>query len=121
MGSIRQMVATAGGAVAVLALTASVASAAGTMSVDISRAGAVAGDGINCARAIGATSTTGVCAATFRDVRVCEEGPNGKPVCHFESRGASVTAGSPGDGFIFTGWSGDCAGQGAACVVDMDG
>ena len=82
----------------VLVLPAS-ALAAGTLTVSISGAGGVAGDGIGCTRAP-VVGYTGACSAELA-----------APV--------TLTA-TPAAGFRFDGWTGACAGT-SACAVDMAG
>jgi hypothetical protein len=101
----------------VLALPASSAFAAGTLTVGITGAGAVSGSGIDCSR--DGSATTGTCSVLVKDVTTCETDP--KPHCTTETGVAAVKAGAAA-GFAFDGWGGSCDDPSSAtCTVPMEG
>ncbi len=101
--------------VAAFAVPASVAQASGTLTVSITGAGAVEGDGIKCSRAVGG-STTGDCSQAYSDEQDCD--PDRKPPCINIPAFASVNA-DAAPGFAFDHWTGACAGEPAFCGVAM--
>ncbi|MDA0168563.1 Ig-like domain-containing protein [Solirubrobacter taibaiensis] len=104
--------------VAFFAATATPALAAGTLSVSVSGPGRVVGSGIDCSRALGG-SVTGDCSEDYANVRECIDGPI-RPICLLVPPFVGVTAGAGAPGFAFDGWTGDCAGFGASCSLEMD-
>jgi Bacterial Ig domain/Putative metal-binding motif/Divergent InlB B-repeat domain len=101
-------------ALAVIGGGADSALASGTVTVAINGAGHVTGDGIDCTRAIGG-STSGDCSqfvanepdASCNDHGACFDGPGT----------IELTADQPGTGFTFSSWSGACHGATSTCTV----
>ena len=77
-------------AVAAFAVPTSVAQASGTLTVSITGAGAVEGDGINCSRAVGDSDESGDCSQAYADEQDCD--PDRKPPCITIPAFASVNA-----------------------------
>ena len=103
-------------AIAAFAVPTSVAQAAGTLTVSITGAGDVAGDGIRCSRAVGDKDESGDCSQDFVDEKDCD--PDRKPPCITIPAFASVSA-DPAPGFAFDRWTGACAGEPASCGIAM--
>jgi uncharacterized repeat protein (TIGR02543 family) len=105
--------------VALFAVTASPALAAGDVQVSVSGAGTVAAPGIHCSRAFGA-GLAGDCAERYANVRECIDSPF-KPICLMVPPFVTFTAANTASGFVFDGWTGECAGQGPACTLQIAG
>ncbi len=103
-------------ALGAFAIPASVASASGTLTVSITGAGSVEGDGIKCSRKLGDSAASGDCSEAYADEQDCD--PDRKPPCINIPAFASVTA-NPAPGFAFDRWTGACSGEGEFCGVAM--
>ena len=103
--------------IALFAVTAAPAMAAGTVQVGVSGAGKVTAPGIDCLRVVNG-STAGDCSEDYANVRECFDGPI-KPICLFVPPTISFSAVGSAAGFAFDGWTGDCADQGAVCTLEI--
>ncbi len=102
-------------AVAAFAVPTSVAHATGTLTVSITGAGAVEGDGIKCGRTVGG-STTGDCTQLYSDEQDCD--PERKPPC-INIPAFAVVSADAAPGFAFDHWTGACAAEAATCSISM--
>ena len=103
-------------AVAAFAVPTSVASASGTLTVSITGAGAVEGEGIRCLRDVGDKDVSGDCSQAYTDTRECD--PERKPPC-IDIEAFAVVSADPAPGFAFDRWTGACAAEGATCSIGM--
>ncbi len=96
-----------------LVATAAPALADGTLTVEITGAGTVKGEGINCARPFDAQAND--CSEFFKDDEECEGGR-----CHRFPQIASVEATDTANGFSFSGWTGCLKNDTRTCAQKMD-
>src|SRR5262245_1726403 len=99
-----------------LGLTASAASAAGTLRVSIIGSGTVTGAGLNCSHGVGG-SETGTCSVDVPDEKDCD--PDRKPPCIFFPQTVFITP-TGTNGFDLDHWTGDCAAASGVCGLRMD-